>query len=285
MSARSRSSELPWLAGYEGSAPVRVGNGAVEQLPARRLRRGHGHAVAGPDVRPGPQRGRLAHAARPDELAGERLARQPDEGLWEVRGPRQHFTHSKVLAWVAADRAARTVENSGLDGPVDRWRALREEIHADVCAKGFDTDRGTFTQYYGSRGLDAATLLIPQVGFLPAGRRAGARHAASHPARALHRRWADPSVRRRRRGPGHRRGHGSVDGLPGDEGAFLACSSGWPTRWSWTAGSTRDARCSSGCSTCATTSACSPRSTTSRPGASSATCRRPTATSRWSTPR
>jgi len=91
---------------------------------------------------------------------------EPDEGIWEVRGPRRHFTHSKVMAWVAADRAVKAVERFGLDGPVDRWRRLRSDIHDQVCADGFDPERGAFTQSYGRRELDASLLMIPLVGFL-----------------------------------------------------------------------------------------------------------------------
>jgi GH15 family glucan-1,4-alpha-glucosidase len=92
---------------------------------------------------------------------------EPDNGLWEMRGARRHFVHSKVMAWAGVDRAVRTVEHHQLDGPLDKWRALRDEIHSDVCANGYDTERDTFTQYYGSEALDAALLLIPRVGFLP----------------------------------------------------------------------------------------------------------------------
>ena len=140
---------------------------------------------------------------------------QPDEGLWEVRGPRQHFTHSKVLAWVAADRAVRTVESSGLPGPVDRWRALCEAIHQDVCEKGYDAARNTFTQSYGSKRLDAALLLIPQLGFLPPEdeRVRGTLRAVQQDLVV-----DDTFVLR------YRNGDEGTDGLPGDEGAFLACS-------------------------------------------------------------
>jgi GH15 family glucan-1,4-alpha-glucosidase len=139
--------------------------------------------------------------------------REPDEGLWEVRGGQQHFVHSKVLAWVAADRAVKTLEHSDLTGPIDRYRALRDEIHADVCEKGFDSSRGTFTQYYGSRGLDAALLLIPQVGFLPP-----EDDRVRGTLRAVQRGLAsDGFVRRYDTAD-------AVDGLSGDEGAFLACS-------------------------------------------------------------
>src|SRR5207248_7803480 len=91
----------------------------------------------------------------------EKIWRDPDEGIWEVRGPRRHFTHSKVMAWVAADRAVQSVDRFGCDGPVGRWRRLRDDIHAEVCARGFDADRNMFTQYYGARDVDAGLLMIP----------------------------------------------------------------------------------------------------------------------------
>ena len=97
----------------------------------------------------------------------ESLWRHPDEGIWEVRGPRQHFTHSKVMAWLAFDRAVANVEEFGLDGPVDRWREIRDEIHDQICDEAWDADIGAFTQSYGSKKLDAAVLMMPMVGFLP----------------------------------------------------------------------------------------------------------------------
>ena len=119
-----------------------------------------------------------AHGIPPDEAAWdvqralmdflESHWREPDDGIWEIRGERRHFVHSKVMAWAAVDRAVRGVEEFGLDGPADDWKRLRDDIVDEVCDRGFDTRRGTFTQYYGSRELDAALLLIPAVGFLPA---------------------------------------------------------------------------------------------------------------------
>jgi GH15 family glucan-1,4-alpha-glucosidase len=138
-----------------------------------------------------------------------------DNSLWEVRGDRQQFVHSKVMAWAGLDRAVDSVERHGLPGPVDRWRALRNRIHAEVCAKGYDADRNTFTQFYGSQGLDAALLLIPRVGFLPwtddriRGTVDAVRRELCH----------DDFVLRYRTDT-----DGGVDGLPGAEGAFLACS-------------------------------------------------------------
>jgi len=156
---------LDWLPGYEGSAPVRIGNAASEQfqldvygelmdalLQAREA-----------GLEPDPYAWSLQRSLiRFVEDAWTR----PDEGIWEVRGKRRHFVHSKVMAWVAVDRAVRTVERFEMGGDVDRWRRLRDRIHAEVCERGFDAERGTFTQSYGSRPLDASLLLIPAVGFL-----------------------------------------------------------------------------------------------------------------------
>jgi GH15 family glucan-1,4-alpha-glucosidase len=138
---------------------------------------------------------------------------EPDNGLWEVRGPRRHFVHSKVQAWAGVDRMVRTAQGWRADAPLDRWRALGDAIHADVCARGFDATRGTFTQYYGGTGVDAALLLIPRVGFLPWDdeRVAGTVAAVQQDL------YPDGFVRRYRTEDG-------VDGLPGSEGAFLACS-------------------------------------------------------------
>ncbi|GAA4592809.1 glycoside hydrolase family 15 protein [Planotetraspora phitsanulokensis] len=205
---------LGWLGGYEGSRPVRIGNGAADQLQLD---------VYGEVVN-------CLYQARkmglpPDDHAWsiarklldflDRSWDQPDEGLWEVRGPRRHFVHSKVMAWVAADRMVRVVEELGRTGPVDRWRAMRDRIHAEVCEKGFDAERGTFTQSYGSRELDAALLLIPIVGFLPPEdpRVTGTIDAIERelmPDGFVLRYPIADSIH--------------VDGLPGAEGAFLACS-------------------------------------------------------------
>jgi GH15 family glucan-1,4-alpha-glucosidase len=142
--------------------------------------------------------------------------REPDEGIWEVRGPRRHFTHSRVMAWVAFDRAVQAVTDFGQDGPLERWSARRDEIHDEVCREGFDAQRGTFTQFYGSSQLDAAALMIPLVGFLPASDArvqgtvaAVERELTDH--RGLVRRYSDD-------------GSESVDGLPRGEGAFLPCA-------------------------------------------------------------
>jgi GH15 family glucan-1,4-alpha-glucosidase len=141
--------------------------------------------------------------------------RQPDEGLWEVRGGRRQFVHSKVMVWVAADRAVKTLEEyKDLKGDLAGWRSLRDEVHKEVCEKGYDSERNTFTQYYGSRELDAALLLIPRVGFLPpddprvVGTVDAIRDDLGHGG-FLRRYDTEDSV---------------VDGLPSGEGAFLACS-------------------------------------------------------------
>ena len=204
--------DLPWLKGHEGSRPVRVGNGAVDQrqldvygevMDTLWLSRSYGLDPDEDAWRM--QRGLMAWL--------ETGWKEPDDGIWEVRGGRRHFTHSKVLAWVAADRAVRTIETMELDGPVERYRALRDEIHADVCAKGYDADRQTFTQSYGSTALDAALLLIPQVGFLPAHDervRGTLRAVQQHLSVDGMLRRYDTDV--------------TDDGVPGTEGAFVACS-------------------------------------------------------------
>jgi GH15 family glucan-1,4-alpha-glucosidase len=144
-----------------------------------------------------------------DHLA--KVWQEPDDGIWEVRGPRRHFTHSKVMAWVAADRAVRAAEDFGREGPVDEWRDLRDEIHAEVCEKGYNQGRHSFVQYYGSTELDASLLMIPLVGFLPANdpRVVGTVEAIQ---REL---TVDGFVQR------YRTDADNVDGLPAGEGAFL----------------------------------------------------------------
>ncbi len=204
--------ELGWLPGYEGSAPVRIGNGASSQLQLD---------VFGEVV----DAMHLAHrnGLPPDDDATRVTAtllrylesawRLPDEGIWEVRGPRRHFTHSKVMAWVAFDRMVKEIEAGHRDGPLDRWRAVRDEIHAEVCAKGFDAQRNAFVQYYGSNHLDAALLMIPLVGFLPASDPRVRGTVAAIEANLLR----DGFVHRYATQP-------EVDGLPRGEGAFLPCS-------------------------------------------------------------
>ncbi len=211
---RIPESELPWLAGYEASQPVRVGNGAHGQFQLD---------VYGEVVDLLSAAHRYGIETLEDEWAlvrtivneVERRWRQPDRGLWEVRGDPQHFTHSKVMAWVALDRGVLAVEQDGFDGPAERWRAVRDEIYAQVCAQAFDPGRNTFTQYYGSRALDASTLLIPAVGFLPPD---DSRVAGT--IRAIERELlSDGFVMRYSQSDAQ-----GPDPLPPGEGAFLACS-------------------------------------------------------------
>ena len=158
--------ELPWLPGHENSKPVRIGNGAYSQYQLD---------VYGEIFDAFHLARRLGLAPHEDgwrnvkSILGflETAWTQPDEGIWEVRGGPRHFTHSKVMAWVAFDRAVKSVEQFPLDGPVERWRAQRDAIHAEVCRQGFDAKRNSFVQSYGSDELDASLLLIPLVGFLP----------------------------------------------------------------------------------------------------------------------
>jgi GH15 family glucan-1,4-alpha-glucosidase len=205
--------ELPWLDGFEGSKPVRIGNAASEQLQvdvygevldALYQARVHGLPIDRSAWRL--QRVLL------DYLEG--TWQEPDEGIWEIRGARRHFVHSKVMAWVAFDRAVRTVEEQELDGPVDRWRDLRNEIHAEVCERGFDSSLNSFVQSYGSQELDASLLMLPLVGFLPADddRVRGTIEAVER--ELLH----DGLVLR------YRTRQDGVDGLPPGEGVFLPCS-------------------------------------------------------------
>jgi GH15 family glucan-1,4-alpha-glucosidase len=202
---------LDWLPGYEGSAPVRVGNAAVRQLQldvyGEVMDALHQTRRAGLPPEPAAWQLQLALL---EFLEG--AWREPDEGIWEVRGPRQHFTHSKIMAWVAFDRAIKAVEHMGKEGPIDRWRKLRDAIHAEVCARGWDAQKRSFTQAYGSTHLDASLLLIPHVGFLPPGdaRVQGTVHAIER--ELLH----DGLVLRYLTE--------GQDGLPPREGAFLACS-------------------------------------------------------------
>jgi GH15 family glucan-1,4-alpha-glucosidase len=204
--------EVPWLPGYQGSAPVRIGNQAAEQLQldvygevldALYVARRAGLSAESASW--------AVQTALVEHL--EAIWQQPDDGIWEVRGGRKHFTHSKVMAWVAFDRAVRSIEEFGLEGPLERWRGVREQIHRDVCERGFDTTRNCFVQYYGSGGLDASLLLIAIVGFLPPEdpRVVGTVAAIE---RDLVR---DGLVLRYDTG-------GGADGLPPGEGAFLACS-------------------------------------------------------------
>ncbi|MGW9209617.1 glycoside hydrolase family 15 protein [Embleya sp. NPDC055664] len=211
--------EATWLPGYEGSHPVRIGNAAAEQfqldvygevVDALHLGRvagmeGHDHAHA-------------LQLKLMDYM--EQHWRDPDEGIWEVRGPRRHFVHSKVMAWVAVDRTIKMLvdqpEDSDTGKMLEHLKGVREEIHREVCAYGYDAERNTFTQYYGSTELDASLLLIPQVGFLPPEDK-----RVIGTIEAIQRELTEDGFVRRYPTNGTSVG---LDGLPGDEGAFLACS-------------------------------------------------------------
>jgi GH15 family glucan-1,4-alpha-glucosidase len=204
--------EVPWLPGYENSKPVRVGNAAAGQvqldvygeiLGALYFARRAGLAA------------NEASWALECALVGhlEHIWDKPDDGIWEVRGGRKHFTHSKIMAWVAFDRAIRSAEEFELDGPLDRWRGIRAQIHSQVCEKGYDAGKNSFTQSYGASALDASLLLMPIVGFLPPDDER-VRGTVAAIERELLR---DGLVMRYDTGAG-------VDGLPPGEGAFLACS-------------------------------------------------------------
>jgi GH15 family glucan-1,4-alpha-glucosidase len=205
---------LDWLPGYESSPPVRIGNGAAGQLQLDVfgevmdcLYEARKESIAYDPVAWALQCRLLEHL--------ETAWRQPDEGIWEVRGPRRHFTHSKVMAWVAFDRGARTVDRLGLRGDADRWRAIAREIHEEICAQGYDAERSTFTQSYGAPELDASLLLLPLVGFLPPDdpRLVGT-------VRAIERELVEDGLVLRYRTDAA----SNVDGLPPGEAAFLACS-------------------------------------------------------------
>jgi len=206
---------LDWLPGYEGSKPVRIGNAATGQfqldvygevLDAFHLGRVHELEVSNEAW------------ALQRRLLGflEHAWKEPDEGIWEVRGPRRHFTHSKVMAWVAFDRGVQAVERFGRTGPVDRWRRIRSEIHHEVCERGFDVEINSFTQSYGSKRLDASLLMIPLVGFLPAqdARMVGTVAAIE---RDLVRDGLVYRYNQDAESP-------KVDGLPPGEGAFMPCT-------------------------------------------------------------
>ena len=211
-SRRLPETELDWLAGYQGARPVRTGNAAAgplqldvwgEVLDGLALARHAGLEGSGEawDLQ----------VALMEHLEG--AWDEPDNGLWEMRGDRRHFTHSKVMAWVAADRMTRAVRESGLPGPDGRWAALRDEIAGQVLDRGFDAHRGTFVQAYGGTELDASLLLIPAVGFLP-----GDDPRVTGTVAAIQRELTDDGLVLRYRT------QGGGDGLPGGEGVFLACS-------------------------------------------------------------
>jgi GH15 family glucan-1,4-alpha-glucosidase len=223
--------ELDWLPGYEGSAPVRIGNAAVHQLQLDV----YGEVIG------------ALHEARRVGVESDEFSwplqqhlleyletgwRQPDEGIWEVRRPRRHFTHSKVMAWVAVDRTVKDIERYGLSGDAERWKHLRETIHTEVCQKGYDPARRSFTQYYGGTELDASLLMIPLVGFLPPGDERVRTTVEAIERELCH----DEFVRRYQTSES-----GHVDGLPPGEGVFLACTF-WLADNYWLLGRQAEAR-------------------------------------------
>jgi GH15 family glucan-1,4-alpha-glucosidase len=203
---------LPWLSGYDGAKPVRAGNAATGQLQLDI----YGEVL---DALYQSRKRRLVVDAADWMLQCELLKHLekiwelPDEGIWEVRGPRRHFTYSKIMTWVAFDRAVKSIEEFGFVGPLDHWRRLRQRIHDDVCAKGFDPELGAFTQSYGGKELDASLLMIALAGFLP-------------PEDDRVRGTVEAIERRLMVGGFVRRYDTQTvkDGLPGGEGVFLACS-------------------------------------------------------------
>jgi GH15 family glucan-1,4-alpha-glucosidase len=203
---------VPWLPGYQGAKPVRIGNAAAQQLQldvygevCSALHHARDEQLLEEENTWPLQREMLEHL--------ERIWRDPDEGLWETRGGKQQFTFSKVMAWVAFTRGIEDAERYQLEAPLDRWRAARDEIHALVCREGFDDEKNSFVQSFGSKALDASLLLIPMVRFLPAEDPRVAGTVAAIERELMQ----DGFVLRYRRDQ-------SDDGLPGQEGAFLACS-------------------------------------------------------------
>jgi GH15 family glucan-1,4-alpha-glucosidase len=204
--------ELDWLPGYEGSRPVHIGNAASSQFQLDV----YGEVLD------------MLHTSRrvglPEDEAAWRFEKallrflakawkEPDEGIWEVRGPRRHFTHSKVMAWVAFDRAVKAVERNGLEGPVDEWKKWRDAIHAEVCEQGFNSQLSSFVQYYGSDQLDASLLMLPLVKFLPASDPRIQGTVTAIGERLMRDGFVDRYVTQER-----------IDGLPPGEGSFLPCS-------------------------------------------------------------
>jgi len=205
--------ELPWLPGYEGSSPVRTGNAAYKQFQL--------------DIF-GEVSNTLFHCRQaglePSRDTGEDVAlallqfletgwERPDEGIWEMRGPRRHFTHSKMMAWVAVDRAVKAAERGWFSGDIARWKALRDKIHKQVCSEGFDVGLNSFVQYYGSKNLDASLLMMPLVGFLPADDVRVVGTVKAIEKQLLY----NGFVARYSTDP-------ALDGMPHGEGKFLACS-------------------------------------------------------------
>ena len=202
-----------WLPGYDGN-PVRIGNEAVDQFQLDVYGEVMDALFQARTTGFGAGASTWALQRSLMRVVEERWS-APDEGIWEVRGGSRHFTHSKLMAWVAADRAVRSVERFGVEGPVEEWRRLREEIRADILRNGYDADRKTFTQYYGSSELDAALLMIPMVGFLPADDERVVGTVAAIERELL----VDGFVQRYTQDETSR-----TDGLPPGEGAFLACT-------------------------------------------------------------
>jgi GH15 family glucan-1,4-alpha-glucosidase len=204
--------ELDELPGYEDSKPVRIGNAASEQFQLDVYGEVIGVGFLGATMI-GTIEERFWPRWRTIVEHVETIWREPDDGIWETRGPRRHFTHSKVMAWVVFDRAVRLAEQHGLEAPVERWKEVRDEIHREVCERGYDPERRTFTQYYGSKELDASVLNIPLVGFLP-----GTDERVTGTIGAISRELGrDGFVSRYSTAD-------TDDGLSGDEGQFLACS-------------------------------------------------------------
>jgi GH15 family glucan-1,4-alpha-glucosidase len=204
--------EVPWLPGYENSAPVRIGNAGYRQRQLDvfgevmdALHQARVNGLAASESGWALQTAFLAHL--------ENIWGDPDEGLWEVRSGRKHFTYSKMMAWVAFDRAVKSAETFGLSAPLDRWRAVAAQIHSDVCRGGFDHELGSFVQSYGSKQLDASLLLMPSVGFLPPDD-----WRVQGTVRAIEQRLLVEGLVMRYDTKEMQ------DGLPPGEGAFLACS-------------------------------------------------------------
>jgi GH15 family glucan-1,4-alpha-glucosidase len=204
--------ELDWLPGYEGSKPVRMGNAAADQFQLDVYGEVVGVFYVGASVAGGVQPIVWQRAVEFMEVI-DSVWREPDDGMWEVRGPRRHFTHSKVMAWLAYDVMVKLAERFALEGPVDGWKATRDEIHAEVCEKGYDAERNTFTQSYGSKELDANVLQLALVGFLP-----GDDNRVTGTIDAVRDGLGRDGL------PSRYSNVDTDDGLPGTEGQFLACS-------------------------------------------------------------
>ena len=205
--------ELPWLSGYENSAPVRTGNAAYNQFQLDIFGEVANTLFQCRQAGLKPLKDRGEDVAQPMIEFLETAWEHPDDGIWEMRGPRRHFVHSKMMAWVAVDRAIRSAEQGWISGDVARWKTLRTTIHEQVCRQGFDADLNSFVQYYGSKHLDASLLMMPLVGFLPAD---DARVIGT--VKAIEANLMESGfVARYTQDP-------DVDGMPHGEGKFLACT-------------------------------------------------------------